>query len=88
MGNGGEKKSCRRGTYRIDGLLQLDGFSSSLALIGSEHPRRVAVLNAAPKGLGGESCEHNGVDGSDTGTGKHGHGELRNHGHVQSDHIA
>ena len=77
-----------RVTYGIYGLLEPDGFAASLAFISSEHPATVAVFNAASEGFRGEASEHDGVDGTYAGTGKHGHGQLGDHGHVQSHNIA
>jgi hypothetical protein len=75
-------------THSVDCLLQLDGLPASLALVRCEDPLAGAVFYATSEGFGGESSKHDGVDGPDARTGKHGHGELRDHRHVESDNIS
>mmetsp|Transcript_20643 Transcript_20643/g.57299 ORF Transcript_20643/g.57299 Transcript_20643/m.57299 type:complete len:255 (-) Transcript_20643:322-1086(-) len=48
----------------------------------------VAVGDTASKGLRRESSKDNRVNGSDPRTGKHGNGELRQHGHVDCHSIS
>jgi hypothetical protein len=58
------------------------------ALVGGDDQLGVAVLDAAGDRLGREAAEHDGMWGADPGAGQHRHRGLRDHGHVDRDHVA
>lgn len=70
-----------------DGL-RCDRLSSTLAFIGSEEYLALAVKHAITKGLGRETCEDDGVDGTDTSAGEEGGDGLPCHGQVDRDGVA
>mmetsp|Transcript_45065 Transcript_45065/g.113504 ORF Transcript_45065/g.113504 Transcript_45065/m.113504 type:complete len:375 (+) Transcript_45065:991-2115(+) len=66
----------------IHGALERQMTATANVLIGSDHEASLSVEHAAAQSLGTEAGEHHTVYGTDTSTGQHGEGSLRDHWHV------
>ena len=66
----------------INTFLEFDDLAASVATIRGDHRGGPRVLKAVHDGFGRKATEHDGMHGSDAGTGQHGDSRLRHHGHV------
>ena len=73
---------------RVANLLEGEGPAAALATVGGDDPLGLAGLDPIGNGVGTETGENDGMDGTDASAGQHGHGQLGDHGHVQGDDIA
>ena len=78
----------RVGKGLIHVLLEGDGATASQPLIGGDDDGGAGVDDAARERLRREAAEDDAVHGPDAGTGQHGDGRLRHHGHIKADHVA
>jgi hypothetical protein len=72
----------------VDVLLEGHGTAAAQSFIGGDDDGGAGVYDATGQGLGRETAKDDGVNCADTGTGQHGHGRFRHHGHVETGHIA
>jgi len=72
----------------INNSLGGDGLSTSSALIGGDQNAGLAVVDAVPKRLGGETGENDRVDGTDTSAGEESGNGVPGHWHVDGDGVA
>mmetsp|Transcript_25203 Transcript_25203/g.37105 ORF Transcript_25203/g.37105 Transcript_25203/m.37105 type:complete len:325 (-) Transcript_25203:44-1018(-) len=66
----------------VHNLLQVQGATSSKALVTGHNPFSVAVFNSGRKRAGTEASENDAVRGSNASASKHREREFRNHWHV------
>ncbi|MNP22144.1 hypothetical protein D3C76_1148030 [compost metagenome] len=78
----------RVGERLVHVLLERDGATATQPLVGGDDDGGAGVDDAAGQGLRREAAEDDAVHGTDPGTGQHGDGRLRHHGHVEADHVA
>ena len=71
----------------IHGGLERHGLVLAEATIGGDHQLHLAIDQAIPQGIGGETTKHHRVGGTDAGAGQHGNGGLRHHGHIKGHQI-
>mmetsp|Transcript_19080 Transcript_19080/g.26849 ORF Transcript_19080/g.26849 Transcript_19080/m.26849 type:complete len:259 (+) Transcript_19080:935-1711(+) len=72
----------------IANFLQRQGSSSPLTPICGDHPFTLRATNTFGNGVRAKSSKDDGMDCTNSCTGQHGHGNLRNHGHVECHNIS
>jgi len=72
----------------VDGALERDFVAATIAGVLGDDGDAAAVVDAIGDGVGGESAEDDGVNGSDARAGEDGDGEFRRHAHVDGDAVA
>ena len=72
----------------IDVYLQRRGLTTAVTGIGGDDQTSLGVLTAVHDGVRGEPSENDAVGHPDAGTGQHGHRQLWDHRHVDSNPVA
>ena len=62
-------------------------FASTKTFVGGDHHVGIAILNAAGKRVRREAAKHHRMHRADPRTGKHGHGGLGDHRHIDGDPV-
>ena len=75
-------------SHIIDNALELQNFTASQTLVDSEKKPAIAILNTTAQRLSRETSEHDGVNRTNSSTGKHGHSKFWYHRHINCYHIA
>ena len=72
----------------IDSGLDGQSFRTAALSVGGDEDFGRGIADARGQTLGAEAAEHDAVDRSYAGAGKHGHGQFRHHRQVQADPVA
>ena len=72
----------------INNGLEWNRFACSHTNISGKDAFGLCSTDALSQGFAAKACKDDRVDGTDASTGEHGHGQFRNHGHVNGHHIA
>ncbi len=78
----------RVGERFIHVLLERYRAAAAQPFIGGDDDGGAGVDDATGQGFRRETAEHDAVHRADAGTGQHGDGGFRHHGHVEADHVA
>ena len=72
----------------VDDVFERDRFASAFPNIGGDQEFRFCRTDALTQGFGRKPGKDDRMNGTDSGTGQHGHGQLGDHGHVNGNDIS